>query len=357
MKYKSISLPINSSIKDALQKMDESFGRLLIVLNENGEYRSLISIGDLQRHLIKFQDFKAPISEALRDQVTVAYTSNTKDEVKNLMIKYRAEFMPILNGDNQLIDVVYWDDILSKQDKVIQNKLELPIVVMAGGKGTRLRPITHIIPKPLIPVGEKPIIEIIVDKFVDAGCTDFYFSVGYKANMLKAYFDDLANKKYDITYFSEKKPMGTAGSLSLIKDKIQTSFIVSNCDIIIEEDFSEIYKYHRDNGNELTAVAFIKEMEIPYGTFEVEKNGILKSLIEKPAFTFFVNAGLYILEPHLLDEIPEDEFFHITHLMENIMKRDGKIGVFPITEGSWTDIGQWKEYQKTLKRYGHEIEL
>lgn len=143
----------------------------------------------------------------------------------------------------------------------------------------------------------------------------------------------------------------------MIRDKINTPFFVSNCDIIIEQDYSEIYEYHKSNKNELTAVAFVKEMKIPYGTFEVEEGGLLQSLVEKPEFTFLVNAGMYILEPHLLDEIPTDEFFHITHLMENIIARKGRVGVFPISEGSWLDIGQWKEYQKTLSKYGYEINL
>lgn len=353
----NIFIPYDASIKEVLQKMDTTYRRLLIVLDRNDQYLSLISIGDVQRFLIKHQNFNAPLSEALRKKVSVSQTGDSEKSIKEKMIKFRSEFMPILNGDGTLNRVIFWEDIFDTNKSIHKGNLNLPTVIMAGGKGTRLRPITHIIPKPLIPVGEKPVMEIIVDHFVSAGCDDFHFSVGYKANMLKAYFNDIPDKKYNVSYFQEDMPMGTAGSLSLIKDKLTTTFFVSNCDVIIEQDYSEIYEYHKSNKNELTAVAFVKDMKIPYGTFDVSENGVLRSLIEKPEFTFLVNAGMYILEPHLLDEIPDNEFFHITHLMEKIIARNGKVGVFPISEGSWVDIGQWKEYQKTLEKYDEQMKF
>jgi NDP-sugar pyrophosphorylase family protein len=221
---------------------------------------------------------------------------------------------------------------------------------MAGGKGTRLKPLTNVIPKPLIPIGDKTIVEKIMDRFMSVGCRDFYFSVNYKAETIRHYFDTIEHKDYEITYFKEDKPLGTAGSLYLIRDKIETTFFVSNCDIIIDEDYSEILKYHRENKNELTIVAALKHYSIPYGTIKTGDNGLLIELIEKPELTFQINSGMYIMEPHLLSEIPENVFFHITHLIENIKKRNGKIGVFPVSEGSWKDIGERDMYLSFLKR-------
>lgn len=351
-----VSINKSTTLIQALKKMDEVNKRVLIIENEDDTFHSLISAGDIQRYLIKKQNFDVPVTLATRDKVIVVTTKESNTQIKSMMLKHRIELMPVINEDNKVDKVVFWDDLFDEKPTP-QKKLDLPVVIMAGGQGTRLRPITHIIPKPLIPVGEKPIVQIICEKFALAGCKQFYFSVGYKANMLKAYFDGLEDKAYDIHYYHEDMPLGTAGSLSLIKDKISTPFFVSNCDIIIEQDYSEIYEYHKSNNNELTAVAFVKEMKIPYGTFEVEEGGLLNGLVEKPEFTFLVNAGMYILEPHLLEEIPSQELFHITHLMENIIVRNGRVGVFPISEGSWLDIGQWKEYQKTLSRYGYEIQL
>jgi len=142
--------------------------------------------------------------------------------------------------------------------------------------------------------------------------------------------------------------MGTAGSMSLLKGKIDTTFFVSNCDILIEQDYSEILKYHREQNNEITLVAALKHYDIPYGTLKTGKDGQLKALEEKPALNFKINSGMYVLEPSLLDEIPKDEFFHITHLIEKIMKRKGKVGVFPVSEKSWKDMGEWSEYSKLL---------
>jgi len=353
----SLRISEQSSLLVALKQMDAVSRRLLIVDSESFNNITLISIGDIQRYLIRNQNLDSPIRNALRDNIIMATESDNEDNIRKSMITHRIEFMPVLDHDGSIMKIIIWEDLVDEEAIIQKSGLSCPVVIMAGGQGTRLRPITHIIPKPLIPIGEKPIMQIIVDHFRNAGCKDYFFSVGYKAKMIKAFFDDIVDKDYNITYYKEDKPMGTAGSLSLIKDKINSTFFISNCDVIIEQDYNEIYKYHTSNGNELTAVAFVKDMKIPYGTFEVEENGILQSLVEKPEFTFLVNAGMYILEPHLLNEIPDDDFFHITHLMENIIARKGKVGVFPISEGSWLDIGQWKEYQKTLKKYGHEIDF
>ena len=219
---------------------------------------------------------------------------------------------------------------------------------MAGGKGTRLKPLTNIIPKPLLPIGEKTILETIMDKFMDIGCSAFYLSVNYKADSIRHYFDTLERNNYTISYFKEDKPLGTIGSLFLLKRIINQTFFISNCDIIIEEDYSEIYKYHKANSNEITIVAALKHYPIPYGTIETGENGKLITLTEKPELTFKINSGMYILEPHLLLEIPNNSFYHITDLIEKVKKRKGQIGVFPVSEKSWKDIGNWSEYKEMI---------
>lgn len=227
-------------------------------------------------------------------------------------------------------------------------------MIMAGGQGSRLKPITNIIPKPLIPIGDKPIIEIIIDKFSTLGVSNFYLSVNYKQEMIRFYFEGVENKSYNLNYFVEPYPLGTGGSLHLLKDKISSTFFVSNCDIIIDQDYYDIYDYHTSNKNELTIVAALRLMQIPYGTLESGENGELLALKEKPELTFMINTGMYILEPHLLNEIPENTFFHITDLIEKVKERRGRVGVFPVSEGAWMDIGEWKEYNKTMKRMGFE---
>lgn len=346
-KIKNRIIQKTDSILDAMKLMDRIDKKLLFVF-ENEVFLNIISIGDIQRAILKNISLDTPIENILRSNTKFAFTKDSSESIKEKMYKFRIECMPLLDNSNQLIDVFFWEDIFGIEEKRKQANLQLPVVIMSGGKGTRLKPLTNVIPKPLIPLGEKTIIEEIMNRFVNVGCKEFLFSVNYKAETIKHYFEQVEEKSYSIDYFQESKPLGTAGSLHLIKGKITTTFFVSNCDIIIDEDYSEILKYHYDNRNELTIVSALKNYPIPYGTIKTKEGGILEELIEKPELTFQINSGMYILEPHLLNEIPENEFFHITQLIENIINRNGKVGVFPVSEGSWRDIGEWNEYLKLI---------
>lgn len=342
-KIKDISIQSDASILEALKHMDLITKKLLLVF-KNDSFLALLSIGDIQRAIIKNISLDTCISEILRAQNTLSKESEPFDVIKQRMLEYRTECMPVIDDAGKLVNVFFWDDVFIKQAKISKPLANLPVIIMAGGKGTRLKPITNILPKPLIPIGEKTIVEEIMDRFCKVGCSNFHFSVNYRAEMIKHYFDTLNSDEYNISYFQEDKPLGTAGSMSLLKDKINSTFFVSNCDILIDQDITEIHDYHTKNNNELTIVAALKHYKIPYGTLETVEDGMLESISEKPEIVFKINTGFYILEPHLLNEIPEDTFFHITELIEQIKQRGGKVGVFPISEKSWVDIGDWKEY-------------
>lgn len=351
LKFEKIKISPSCSIQEALKQMDRNDGKLLIVLEDN-KFKSLISIGDIQRAILNGKSLDTSISEILRKEIKVASPDDDYLQIKELMRNYRMEFIPVIDSKNNISEIYFWDNILGENEHVGNSSVKIPVVIMAGGKGTRLRPITNIIPKPLIPLGEKPIVEWIINSFHKVGVKNFYLTVNYKQEMIRSYFNNLSNITYNVQYFEEKKPLGTAGSLHLLKEELKETFFVTNCDILIKDDYSEMLEYHKRNGNELTAVSAVKHITIPYGTMEFGENGILYQLKEKPEFNFFINAGMYILEPHLLKEIPENEFFHITTLIEKIIARDGKVGVFPVSEGSWMDIGQWDEYNKTSKKLG-----
>jgi len=346
-KIKQIVVPDNFTILEALKKMDEMQRRLFLVF-KGDNYINLLSVGDLQRAIIRNSPLSTPVIEILRKETKVCRTDESYEEIKSKMFKFRTECMPVLDVNNQLVDVYFWEDVFPIEEKRIDHKLGLPVIIMAGGKGTRLKPLTNVLPKPLIPIGDKTIIENIMDRFNQVGCNNFYISINYKSELIRHYFETLEENQYNVDFFEEEKPLGTAGSLFLLKGEIKKSFFISNCDIIIEEDYGEIYKYHIEHGNELTIVAALKHYPIPYGTIETGEGGSLKKLSEKPELTFKINTGMYLLEPHLLEEIPENKFFHITDLIESIRKRGGKIGVFPVSEKSWKDIGEWGEYLNTL---------
>ncbi len=263
------------------------------------------------------------------------------------MMREKCTYMPVVDDNGELCDVLIWDEIFKQSQEQERPKIDLPVVIMAGGKGTRLKPITNVIPKPLVPVGDKTILEVIMDQFEGIGCHKFYMSVNYKADMMKYYLSQL-DHKYDIEFFMEDKPLGTIGSVSLLKGKITTPFFVSNCDSINEQDYRDVWDYHVNNHNDMTIVTMVKSFKIPYGVIETGEDGLMTALKEKPEQTFQVNTGVYILNPELIEEIPEGEFFHITHLMEKVQARGGRVGCFPVSEHSWKDMGEWPEYLKMI---------
>lgn len=331
-----------------MKKMDEGYTKSLIVF-ANEKFVGIITNGDLQRAIIAKVPFDTPIIKVVdNSNKCYAHDGDNREDIKNWMIEKRAEFMPVLDSQEELVDVIFWDDVIS--ETIVEDnrgKIDLPVVIMAGGKGTRLKPITNVIPKPLVPVGDKTILEVIMDQFESIGCHKFYMSVNYKADMMKYYLGQLEHK-YDIEFFMEDKPLGTIGSVSLLKGKINTPFFVSNCDSINEQDYRDVYDYHVQNHNDLTIVTMVKTFRIPYGVIETGEDGLMISLSEKPELTYQVNTGVYILNPNCIDEIPENEFFHITHLMEKIKARGGRVGCFPVSEHAWKDMGEWPEYLKMI---------
>ena len=336
------------TVIQTMKLMDDCCTKSLMVFDK-GKFLGIITNGDLQRAIIAKVPFETPIHQVVDNKSKrYANISDDREKIKTWMLEKRAEFMPILNENGSLVDVIFWNDLFA-DDQIEDNrtKIDLPVVIMAGGKGTRLKPITNVIPKPLVPVGDKTILEVIMDQFESIGCRKFYMSVNYKADMMKYYLSQL-DHKYDIEFFMEDKPLGTIGSVSLLKGKITTPFFVSNCDSINEQDYRDVYDYHVNNHNDLTIVTMVKTFKIPYGVIETGEDGLMTALSEKPELTYQVNTGVYILNPSCIAEIPEGKFFHITHLMEKIKARGGRVGCFPVSEHSWKDMGEWPEYLKMI---------
>ena len=203
-------------------------------------------------------------------------------------------------------------------------------------------------PNPLVPINDKPIIEHIIERFTNFGCTNFHITVNYKARILKAYFDEL-DPDYLVSFINENKPLGTAGSLQYLEGKFDKPFFVTNCDIIIKANYMNLYKFHQEGGYDVSLVASAKEYIIPYGTCELNGEGHLSQINEKPHYDFLINTGLYLLNPNILELIPKNKFYHITHLIEDAKKQGKKVGVFPIDDEAWIDVGQWAEYKKVME--------
>lgn len=345
-KIKNRIIAPDCNILIAMKKMDEIKMKILFVF-EGDKFKGILTLGDIQRAIIKGFAFSDGIINILDRNKIYAQVSEPQESIKEKMRSIRAECMPLIDG-SELVDVYFWEDLFGSHEEPQKDLIELPVVIMAGGKGSRLKPITNVIPKPLIPLGDKTILEEIMDQFKGIGCNRFYMSVNYKSDMIRFYLDQLEHK-YDINFFEEAKPLGTIGSVSLLKGKITTPFFVSNCDIVIDQDFRSVYDYHKSNSNDLTIVTAVKSFNIPYGVIEMGEDGLLSGLKEKPQQTYMINTGVYLLNAELIDEIPEGEFFHITHLMKKIMDSGGRVGCFPVSENAWRDMGEWPEYLKIIK--------
>jgi dTDP-glucose pyrophosphorylase len=344
----TLTIPITSTLIQALHQMDQVRHKMLLAF-DGDKFYSILTIGDIQRAIIANPDMTVEIRAIIDpESKTYCYSHQSMDDIRRKMLRMRCEIMPVLDAEGNLERIYEWNELFPAEDAGhARAKINLPVVIMAGGKGTRLKPITNVIPKPLIPVGDKTILEEIMDQFESIGSRQFYMSVNYKSDMMRFYLDQLEHK-YQIEFFEETKPLGTIGSVSLLKDKITTPFFVSNCDILIDQDYRDVYAYHTENRNDLTIVTAVKSFRIPYGVIETGENGLMTALKEKPEQTYMINTGVYILNPELIREIPEGEFFHITHLMEKIKRRGGRVGCFPVSEHAWRDMGEWDEYLKMI---------
>ena len=340
------SISSNENLLNALRQMDTQKVKMLFVF-EGERFVSILTIGDIQRAIVKNIALDTPVAKVVERDKKFAYVGEPMDVIREKMLKLRAESMPVLDEQGELTDVIFWRDLFEKEETDLRQKIDLPVVIMAGGKGKRLQPITNVIPKPLVPIGEKTILEVIMDQFESIGCHKFYMSVNYKSDMMRFYLEQLEHQ-YDIDFFEEDKPLGTIGSVSLLKGKIKTPFFVSNCDIVIDQDMRDVYNYHIENHIDLTIVTAVKSIKIPYGVIETGEDGLMTALKEKPDLTYMINTGVYILNPELIDEIPEGQFFHITHLMEKVKARGGRVGCFPVSEKAWHDMGEWPEYLKMI---------
>ena len=219
---------------------------------------------------------------------------------------------------------------------------------MAGGKGWRMQPFTKILPKPLIPIGNKPIIELIMDEFNKFGFKNFFITINYKGKMIKGYFYN-NNLPYKINYVEEKKMLGTAGSLRKIKQNSSKYIFVSNSDVLLHADYKDIYSFHVNGKYDLTLISSTRNYEIPYGVCHVDETGRLKFLEEKPKFDYLVNAGLYLLNYSIIKLIPKDKYFDMTDFIKLLQKSNYKIGVYPVSENAWIDVGEWDEFNKAVK--------
>jgi len=337
-------------IREAIDRLVNGEKRVLFIV-EGNDFLGIFTNGDMRKVLLSSTDLSSPI-ESVMNKNPIVFKCK-KDAIDYSQNKELIVY-PIVK-DGVLIDALFIDDDIFKSNnyKELEN---VPLVMMAGGKGTRLYPFTKILPKALIPIGDYTIAERIINSFNRYGCKDVYMILNHKANMIKAYFNEL-NTDYNIFFEKEEKFLGTGGGLYLVKNKIKNTFIVTNCDILINDDLSCAYKTHKLNHNKITMVCSSKTFAIPYGVVKPNEAGEILEIEEKPNFNFLVNTGVYILEPEVLDCIKNNTFISLPDLVLQCQKNGMKVGIFPVGDKAWLDMGQFDSMNQMLEHFGSNDQI
>lgn len=323
---------------DALKKIDKNSLGVLFIVDDMNRLCGTLSDGDIRRWLIRTGDLNALVCNAMNNEPKYLTTDNFQ-LAQRIMSENYISVIPVVDSNNHIIRIYNNKDLPAPGDEKKNLLKGVPVVMMAGGKGTRLFPYTKILPKPLIPVGDKPIAEIIIDSFYEYGCDNFYLIVNHKKNMIKAYFND-EESDYNIKFIDEEEPLGTGGGVGLLKGKIDQTFILTNCDNLVEDDYFKIYEYHKLHKNLITMICSLKNFTIPYGVVNLANEGSIKSMEEKPTFSFLANTGCYIVEPEVIDDIPANTFMGFPDMIEKYRAEGKKVGAYPIKETAWFDMGE-----------------
>lgn len=333
------------TIVDAMERIGINSKGILFIVNEEQSLTGCVTDGDIRRWILKSGDLNATIDKAMMYNLQFLSVEQ-REYAKKVMLAKSITALPIVDENRRIQDIVFLSDYITlNKGKEKKNLSGVPVIIMAGGKGVRLYPYTKILPKPLIPIGETPIIERVINCFTEYKIDSFYITVNYKRIMIKSYFADI-NPKYHLKYIEEDEPLGTCGSIKLINDKFNDSVFVANCDTLIVADYGDIYEHHKKVNNAITVVSALKNMTVPYGVLTTKENGEIINIEEKPQLSYLINTGMYLFKPEIISLIPDGVTFHMTDLIYAVMKNGGKVGMYPISEDSFLDMGEFGEMRR-----------
>jgi dTDP-glucose pyrophosphorylase len=335
------------TIRQAMEQLEKTQEKIVFVVDDESRLIGSLTDGDIRRWILSDGDLKAQVYRVCNRKPYVVEEGFEIALVRDNMLNGNLNCVPVVNPSQAIVRLLFWKQMFNGGVLKPKRHLSLPVVIMAGGLGSRLAPFTSVLPKPLLPVGDRTVIEIIIDQFLPYGLDRFHLSVNYKSKIMKSFFEELA-PAYAVEYLEEKEPRGTAGGLRTLYSPLPEHLIVTNCDVVIQADYADLVSFHTENDYDLTLVASLKDYRIPYGICELEKGGCLAQITEKPQYSFLVNTGMYVVRRDRLGLIPEETRCDMTDFIEQLKKVGGRIGVFPIGENAWVDTGEWTEYRKAL---------
>lgn len=341
--WENIVVYAEQTLLETMKIIDDASLQFAVVVNKENQLLGTVTDGDIRRSILRGEELNTCIDNVMNKKPVFAYENNTRNECMDILKKYNLKQLPIVNKEKQLVNVIF---------KEIRNLKEEnnSVILMVGGLGARLRPLTDKIPKPMLKVGDKPILEIIIEGFKQYGYTNFILSVNYKKEMIQNYFQSGEAFGVNITYIEETKRMGTAGALSMLPERPTKPVFVMNGDLLTQVNFDQLMQFHKEQQAVATMCVREYEYQIPYGVIKTEGANLV-SIHEKPIHKNFVNAGIYVLNPEAFNYIPKDVYFDMPTLFETIIADNKAATIFPIRE-YWLDIGRLDDFEKANLDYG-----
>ena len=340
--WKNTILKMTDTMEVAVKILNQESLRIVMVVDDDERLIGSITDGDIRRGLIRQLPMNTALAEIMHKKPIVTLVGDDKSNILRKMKELDLLQIPIVDSDGRVTGLETFQNLLEKK------KFNNPVLLMAGGFGKRLAPLTNNTPKPLLKVGDKPILENVINQFIDAGFYNFYISTHYRAEMVQKYFGDGSNLNVSIRYIYENEPLGTAGSLGLLPDNLpKLPILMMNGDLLTKVDFKELLRFHLQEGEDVTMCVREYDFQIPYGVVETDGKHVI-SIEEKPVHRFFVNAGIYVLNPSMLDMVDGKSYLDMPKLLEQKMRESGKISMFPVHE-YWLDIGQIEQFDQAQR--------
>jgi dTDP-glucose pyrophosphorylase len=342
-------LPITASLYDAVRAIEESRKRIAVVLGQDGELLGTLTDGDIRRCLLSGGSLNTAATEAMNPNPVTAKEGLSHRNILKLMKKANVMTLPVIDGQGRFKHLLHLTDLSFTESAAVRPICFYAAVIMAGGEGTRLRPLTNDIPKPMIKIGGIPLLERQINRLKSVGITRIYISVNYLSHVIEDHFGDGSGFGMQIEYIREKKKLGTAGALSLLDSIPEGPLLVMNGDILTNSDFVGLCEYHRDHEADITICAIDYNVQIPFGVLR-SKGACVTALEEKPSQRFLCNAGIYSISPEIIRMIPAESYYNMTDLIRDCLSENRKVAVFPVHE-FWSDIGTHDDLEKARKLF------